>query len=66
MVLVAKDDGVIGQGKKVLLGKGSMVFFRSREASIRAEDEAIGGVVEGIVETARQRIHRKQRSCQLR
>ena len=40
-----------------------MIVFRSREAAIRAEEET-GGVEGG--ETARQRIHRKLRSCQLR
>ena len=39
------------------------MWFRSREAAIRAEEET-GGVEGG--ETARQRIHRKLRSCQLR
>ena len=39
------------------------IVFRSREVAIRAEEET-GGVEGG--ETARQRIHRKLRSCQLR
>ena len=50
------------KARKCYWARGPMFLFRSREASIRAEDEAIGGVVEGIVETGSESIG----SCQLR
>ena len=51
---VSEPRMMMFKARKCYWARGPTFLFRSREASIRAEDEAIGGVVEGIVETARQ------------